>query len=457
MRVERYAVVGLARVRSPWFGEVASWANAGVLPIDFIKCVSTAELRARLHDARGVSAILVEAGVAGFDRDLIDEARTLGVASIVVGAASELGHETDWARLGAAAVLPDRFDEATLIDTLSNVAEPISSAPAVVVDSESLDDRDQDASSPGSLIAVIGSAGSGTSTTAMALAQGLARQTANASEGRLGSVVLADLVRRGHLAMYHDAKDVVPGFQELVESHRNASPTPREVAEHLFDVDDRGYALLLGLRRTRDWTALRPKAVEASIESLRSNFDHVVADLDAELDGEAETGSVDVEERNAASRLVVRDASLIVITTDTSLKSVHEFLHLLRDLADHGVCASRILPVVTRAPRSPRQRAECTRTLSTLGGLPGDLSPVFVPAHRHLEAIHANGAPLPQAVCSPLVGAVRAALCMGTATARTSRTVDPPGSDDSAKTAHPATPRAHDSANNATTALVSTR
>ena len=45
----RFTVVGLARVRAPWFAAVAGWANSAELPIDFLKCVGAADVRARLQ------------------------------------------------------------------------------------------------------------------------------------------------------------------------------------------------------------------------------------------------------------------------------------------------------------------------------------------------------------------------------------------------------------------------
>ena len=75
MSTERFVVVGLARVRSPWFGDVAHWANTSQIPVEFLKCVSVAEVRARLAAGRPISALLIDGGAAGLDRDLIDAAR----------------------------------------------------------------------------------------------------------------------------------------------------------------------------------------------------------------------------------------------------------------------------------------------------------------------------------------------------------------------------------------------
>jgi glycerophosphoryl diester phosphodiesterase len=68
--------------------------------------------------------------------------------------------------------------------------------------------------------------------------------------------------------MLHDVRDVLVGVQELVDSHRSASPEARHVRAHCLPVPERGYDLLLGLRRPRAWTALRPRAGE--IERLNA-------------------------------------------------------------------------------------------------------------------------------------------------------------------------------------------
>lgn len=72
MEGDRYVVLGLANVRSPWFREVGRWATAAVLPVDFVRCVSAEELRARLAGGRTYSAALIDGGLHELDRDLID-------------------------------------------------------------------------------------------------------------------------------------------------------------------------------------------------------------------------------------------------------------------------------------------------------------------------------------------------------------------------------------------------
>src|SRR3546814_3627994 len=96
------------------------------------------------------------------------------------------------------------------------------------------------------------------------LAQGLAR------DPRYSELIcLADLALDAEQAMLHAARDVVPGVAELVEAHRSGSPGPHEVRDLTWEVGERGYRLLLGLRRHRDWTAIRPRAFDAALDGLR--------------------------------------------------------------------------------------------------------------------------------------------------------------------------------------------
>src|SRR5690606_7812060 len=151
----------------------------------------------------------------------------------------------------------------------------------------------------------------------------------------------------------------------------------------------RGYDLLLGLRRHRDWTALRPRAVEAALEGLRRAYRVVVADADADLEGEEQCGSTDVEDRNLLARPACAAADLVVAVGVPGPAGLHAQLRVVRDLRDHGVDGRRIVPVVNRAPRSPRRRAEVSSALAALlaAGAPEATlacTPVFLPERRRL-------------------------------------------------------------------------
>ena len=396
MSADRYRLLGLAQPRSPWFRDVSRWATSAALPVEFVKCVAIDELHARLRTGRVFSAILVDAGLAGLDRDLIDAAREAGAAVLVV----DDGHaRRDWTALGVDAVLPAQLDRPLLLAALTESAQPVR-GPEV---EPGADLTPAPVGWRGRLIAVTGPAGGGSSTVAMALAQGLA---APASEA--GMVLLADLALHADQALLHDAGDVVPGVQELAEGHRNGTPTVDDVRRLTFHVEGSGYHLLLGLRRHRDWTALRPRAVEAGLDSLQRAFRQVVADVDADIEGDDEVGSVDVEDRNLLARTTLRRADLVVVVAPPSVAGFRRLVMTVDDLTRFGLAPTRLLPLVTRAPRRGRGRAEITAALGELA--PGMSSPVFVPDRRNLDDLIRTATPLPRSIVQPVTAAVEALL-----------------------------------------------
>src|SRR5690606_24352356 len=108
----------------------------------------------------------------------------------------------------------------------------------------------------------------------------------------------------------------------------------------------------------RDWTGLRQRSFEAALDGLRRGFRTVVADVDADLEGERATGSLDVEERNLMARTTVAAADLVLAVGAPDMKGVHSLLRVARHLLDHGVPPERLLPLFNRSPKGPRARAE---------------------------------------------------------------------------------------------------
>jgi MinD-like ATPase involved in chromosome partitioning or flagellar assembly len=244
---------------------------------------------------------------------------------------------------------------------------------------------------------------------AMALAQGLAASTP-------GGVVLADLCLDAEQAMLHDARDVVPGVQELLDLHRRGRPGSPEVRSLTFDVVNRGYNLLLGLRRHRDWAVLRPRTFEAALAGLRATFEVVVADVDADLEGEAECGSIEVEERNTMARSTVARADVVVVVGTPGVKGLHGLVRTVNGVREHGVDPERTLAVLNRSARTAKGRAELTRSVaellggSALDGAPAVIGPVHVADRRGLDEVLRDGARLPASVVDPVTGAVAALL-----------------------------------------------
>ncbi len=404
MSADRYVVIGLAHVRSPWFTEVARWATVGSLPVEFVKCVSVDELLARVAGGRRFSAALLDGRLPAVDRDLLASLADAGIATLVVETSAERG--PDWTELGATARLAARFDRPALLDALATHAALVGLAD---------DGPGPAASAPptatwrGRLVAVTGRSGSGASTLAAALAQGLAHDPRYA-----GDVVLADLARHAHLALLHDARDVVPGIQEVVEAHRTGRPNAEQLRRLSFDVPGRGYRLVLGLRRPRDWVTIRPRAFAAALDGLRRTARVVVADTDADLEGEAETGSFDIEDRNLVARTTTSAADLVVVVATPSTSGVHGLVSQLEALRGHGVPGGRILTVINRAPRHVRARAELGRAIANLTGAADHpdphLGPVYVAERRHVDALHRDLARFPGPLVDPPSAAVRELL-----------------------------------------------
>lgn len=402
MAVERYVALGLARVRSTWFTDVARWATSGTLAMDFVKTMSADEVRARLDSGRPFSALIVDGDVPGIDRDLLEHARERGCAAIVVTPDAS----RDWRAVGAATTLPTDFDRAALEAALGEHARPIGTA-------EDLPGQPTiDEPVPGyraRTIAVTGAGGTGRSLIAAALAQGFAADVTHSD-----TVVLADLALHADQAMLHDARDVIPGVLELVEGHRSGAPAPDDVRSLTFDIASRRYRLLLGLRRHRDWTALRPRALRAALDGLRRSFTLVVADVDDDLEGESITGSADVEDRNLLARTTIQLADVVVVVGSGGPKGVHSILRVVRDCLSFGVAADRIVMVVNRSRKRGPGRAETSRAISELllASHPGQdlLSPVFIPERRDLDDTIRDVAPIPTAIVDPVTNAVRSRL-----------------------------------------------
>jgi hypothetical protein len=264
------------------------------------------------------------------------------------------------------------------------------------------------------VVAVCGPGGTGTSTVAIALCQGLAEaERGDERDGHRGPVILADLDRNAEQAMLHDAGDIVPGVQELVEAHRNGQPGRDAVMALTFLVEERGYHLLLGLRRSSAWAALRPRAFEAAFASLRHIFGVVVADVEADIEGERDGGSFDVEERNVMSRTAMSQADVVLVVGAPGMKGVHSLARVVGELLALGVPGSCIVPVVNRAPRARRSRSELVAAFGALIGAAGEeaniASPIFLPERRIEECLR-DGVRLPSQMTAPLSGAINAVL-----------------------------------------------
>ena len=396
----RFVVLGLAQARSQWFRAVAQWSTSGSIPVEFVKCVSAEELRARLSSGRPFSALLLDGGLSSVDRDLIDAGRAVGCSVVVVDDARV---DRDWRSLGADAVLLPVFDRQDLLEALQQSASPIRRHHEVQIGAA----PETYAGGRASVAMVCGPGGTGSSTVAIALAQGLSDHRDAA-----GSVVLADFCRRADQAMLHDSRDIVPGVQELVDVHRSGRPSLDDVRALTYFVETRRYDLLLGLRQPRAWSSLRPRAFEAGFESLRRAFGSVVCDCDSDLEGEIDGGSLDVEERNVMARTAATHADVVFAVGIPGMKGTHSLVRVINDLIGVGVPPNNVVPVINRGPRSPRAKAEIASAVGALAisvGASTIPSPVFLP-ERRIDEVLRDGVRVPEPVVQPLVAAWRAVI-----------------------------------------------
>jgi cellulose biosynthesis protein BcsQ len=249
------------------------------------------------------------------------------------------------------------------------------------------------------LVAVTGPGGTGVSTAAIALAQGF-----TASRPR---VLLVDGCLHAEQSMLHNAHGAQPGLAEMVELHAAEVPSVRQIRQLTLGIVERRYHLLVGLRRARHWSSLRPASLQATLQSLRAAFDILVVDVDADVDGETQTGSVEVEERNALARTVMARADLVMVVGQPSMKGVYALVRTLIDLLEFGVAPPRLLPVINRATDAAATRSELGRAVRQLisdaaGG--SEVSPALVlpdvPLEQELRDRDALPAMLPRALAT---------------------------------------------------------
>jgi hypothetical protein len=345
--------------------------------VEATTCVSAEELRSLVASAP-ISLAIVEAGLPGVDRALVDEVRRSGTALAVVDGpalAAAVG------RLEPDAVLPPDFDHdalAAVLATHLRRRRPVEPTTSPVDDVTTA-----------RLVAVTGARGTGVSTVAQALATGLAGA---------GPTLLADLALDADQHVRHGLPPGGDGVFELAEALRHAPP---EAVLPPAEPVAGGYDLLCGLRRRREWVTLDDALAGQLVATLRRERAHVVAEVDGELDGQAETGSVDVEERNALARRVVGTADVVAVVGRWSTTGVPRLARLLVEIEAHGVPRARLRPVLNGAPRSSAGRVAAARALQKLlgeGGRGPWPLPIAVGHDRRVERHLREGRGLPNRI-----------------------------------------------------------
>jgi MinD-like ATPase involved in chromosome partitioning or flagellar assembly len=206
-----------------------------------------------------------------------------------------------------------------------------------------------DPPSSGSVIAVCGPGGTGASTVAMALASGLAEPGAD--------MVLADLALRAGQAVLHGIKHPMATVDDLVHAHRLGRLDPGQVRDFTVAVAGHPYRLLPGLRRPHQWTGVRPMAFDVTLAGLRSAFDLVVADVTGDFEGEHDTGSLDVEERNHMARHTVSLADIVVAVGSPGPTGRRSLDYTVEALSERGVDPDRLVTIINRTSVTDRPGA----------------------------------------------------------------------------------------------------
>jgi hypothetical protein len=179
--------------------------------------------------------------------------------------------------------------------------------------------------------------------------------------GRPTRVLLADFALWADQAFLHGADDPPSGLLDLVGVGRYRPISIVDARRHTVAIG--GRRLLPGLRRAEHWTAVSPAAFDEMLSGLLGMFDLVVADITGEFEGEVETGSVDVEERNHMARASARGADVVVVVGGPGAHGARRLAQLVDALLDLGVHPARIQPVINRvvgpASTGPAERRIC--------------------------------------------------------------------------------------------------
>jgi cellulose biosynthesis protein BcsQ len=386
----RHALLGLVSTAASWPRRVDSWATSGAVPITITFCPSVEHLQARLRSGQR-TAVLLDGDLPMVDRDLLATVTAAGAIAVVVEGTRR---RREWGHLGASAVLPSSFGERQLMSVIE---------PRTQSQSAHLPARATRQHAP--LVAVTGPGGTGASVAAIALAQGLA-----ATRPR---PLLIDCCLHAEQAMLHNAHGAHPGLADMVELHTSGQPGVRQIRQLTIGVVERGYHLLVGLRRARHWSSLRPQSLQVALQSLLGAFDVVVADVDSDVDGEAQTGSAEIEERNALARTVLARSDLVLVVGQPSMKGIYALVRTLIDLLEFGIAPQRLLPVINQASGAATTRSELSRAVRQLisdaaGG--SAVSPALFLPDVPLEAELRDRDALPVALPRALATAVDALL-----------------------------------------------
>ncbi len=372
-----------------------AWFPAGA-DVEVVACENADQARVWLCGSRSWSAVLLGSGHRD-DPDLVAAARRRGVAVLVPpppGTVPDGEGCVPWMaalRSSATPITPggDVGRCGAALAAVTPPARPVAPAAQGPSPGPAAPTFGRGGPGRGGLVAVCGPGGTGASTVAAALAGGLASLAGPLGDER---VVLADLALRAGQTVLHGLAQGTAGLESLVHAHSRGGLTPRETRAFTSAPSGRPYRLLAGLLCPSHWTAVRPLAFDAALEALRDAFLLVVADVTGDLEGEADTGSADIEDRNHMARRTVADAEAVVVVGQEGPTGRHALRLVQRAMQSHVGDGWRIVPVVNRSSGDPPAGWEqAAIRLGPLGTIPdADLSAWGRPVTHAVTAILAR-------------------------------------------------------------------
>ena len=170
-------------------------------------------------------------------------------------------------------------------------------------------------------------------------------------------VLLADFTLDGSLRAAHPARPGEIGLTDLAgPGARPGGAAATERLAGLFDRTPSGLAFVPGLPHHRDWIHLPTGGAERALGHLRSAADAVVVAVDPDLEGEDDTGSFDIEDRNQLARTAVALAGTVVSASTATRTGVDGQARFLRDLQAFGVPVERTWIVLAPPALRPADR-----------------------------------------------------------------------------------------------------
>lgn len=345
---------------------------------DVVACATPDQVHARLSTGRLFSALLVGAGHPSLDGAVLQAAARAATPVLAVG-------DEPCIPLGVTARLASSSSSESIVAVLRSHVDPIRQA-----DGAPRIGPATGLGRSGRLLGVCGPGGTGASLVAITLAAGLGRPPVAAD------VLLADFALWADQALLHQLPDPPIGLLDVVDRCRYRAPDPTQLRADTIALA--GYRLLTGLRRPAHWTAVSPRAFDAALDGFCAAFEMVVADLTGDFQGEADVGSIDVEERNHMARRVTAEADAVVVVGRPGRVGTRRLTLTVDELLDHGVDPARILPVFNQVA--------CHEDLATAplsGRLCGVPSPPIVLPSRVGPELARLPAPGSDAICAAVM------------------------------------------------------